>query len=201
MNALQAASPYVQQAIHDALYGNPAQQAARAAELRRQQEERERKAEEARARLLGESNEPDQLSMMGLQTSGASLQLLTGEAALQPMTTPKPAAETHSDAYNRGHDDAAGCGSANAGPFCANAADAASCVSDYSRGFEVGSGERKQRIVEAYRAGRQAGARDEPANAASDTRAGGECRIDWVQAYNQGYQETHAPAHAAVEQK
>lgn len=194
LNVMQAATPYVQQAIHDALYGNPAQDAAREAERRRQQEERARKEEETRARLLGESNEPGQMSMMGLQTSGASLQMMTGDQALQPMETPTPKQETHTDAYNRGHDDAARCGSANAGPYCAAAADTSACVSDYDNGFQVGSQERKERIVEAYQSGRQAGARNEPASAGADMRAEGECRVDWIQAYNQGYQETHAPA-------
>lgn len=201
LNAMQVASPYVQQAIHDAIYGNPAEQAARAEAYRRQQEEeareKVRKEDETRARLLGESNEPGQMSMMGLQTSGAPLQLMTGDQALQPMETPKPKPETHSDAYNRGHDDAARCGSANAGPFCAAAVDTSTCVSDYSNGYQVGEKQRKQKIVEAYQSGRAAGARNEQANAASDARAGGECRVEWIQAYNQGYQETHAPAHAA----
>lgn len=196
LNVMQAASPYVQQAIHDALYGNPAEEAAREAERRRQAEEKARKDEATKARLLGESNEPGQMSMMGLQTNGASLQMMTGDDALQPMETPKPKQEARSDAYNRGHDDAARCGSANAGPYCSAAADTTTCVNDYNGGFQVGSQERKQRIVEAYQAGRQAGARNERANAAGDARAEGECRIDWVQAYNQGYQETHAPVNA-----
>ncbi|HET8729787.1 MAG TPA: hypothetical protein VFM34_01585 [Moraxellaceae bacterium] len=201
LNVMQAASPYVQQAIHDALYGNPAEKAAREAERRRQAEEKARKDEATKARLLGESNEPGQMSMMGLQTNSASLQMMTGDDALQPMATSKPKQEARSDAYNRGHDDAARCGSANAGPYCSAATDTTTCVNDYNGGFQVGSQERKQHIVEAYEAGRQAGARNERANAAADARAEGECRIDWVQAYNQGYQETHAPANAVPASK
>ena len=85
LNVMQAASPYVQQAIHDALYGNPAEAAAREAEQRRQAEEKARKDEATKARLLGESNEPGQMSMMGLQTNGGSLQMMTGDDALQAM--------------------------------------------------------------------------------------------------------------------
>lgn len=195
LDTLQAASPYVQQAIHDALYGNPADRAARAAELQRQQEEKARQDAQTSARLLGQSGTPGELSLMGLQDTGASLQLMTGDEALQPLASTSPTAP--SEAYNRGHDDAARCGSANAGPFCAAAQDTATCVDDYNRGFEAGSQERKQRIVEAYQAGLQAGRRNEPANAAADARADGECRIDWVQAYNQGYQETHAARRVA----
>jgi hypothetical protein len=204
LNLMQAASPYVQQAIHDALYGNPQEAAARAAEAERRRQEKEARDEAVKRRLLGEPG-GDGMSMMGLQSQAASLQMMTGDQALRPLVDDKPPSgsppQTHSDAYSRGHDDAARCISSNAGPYCSAAADTSTCVGDYGQGYQVGAAERKQKLVEAFQAGQSAGQQGGLANGAADPRAGGECRSEWVEAYNAGYQITHAPLAAPVPKK
>jgi hypothetical protein len=204
LNLMQAASPFVQQAIHDALYGNPQEAAARAAEAERQRQEKEQHDEAVKRRLLGEPG-GDGMGMMGLQSQAATLQMMTGDQALRPMVDDKPpttaAPQTHSDAYSRGHDDAARCISSNAGPYCSAATDTSTCVGDYGQGYQVGAAERKQKLVEAFQAGQQAGQHGGLANGAADARADGECRSEWVEAYNAGYQITHAPQAAPVPKK
>lgn len=208
LNLMQAASPYVQQAIHDALYGNPqenaARAAARAAELQRQREEKARRDEADRRRLLGEPG-GEGMALMGLQSQATTLKMMTGDQALRPMVDDKPlpdtAPHTQSDAFTRGFEDAARCMSSNAGPYCSAANDTSACVGDYGQGYQVGGSARKQKLVEAFRAGQQAGQQGGLANGAADPRAGGDCRTEWLEAYNAGYQVTHAPQVAPVPAK
>jgi len=192
-------------AIGQSLRGNPeedarrqAEQAALAAEQKRQAEIQERKKEEARDRLLGKSpdgNASSGLSLMGVE-QGPGLELMLGDqtvsgpAANKQSTKKKPNSEKpKSGAYTKGFKDASGCYSQNAGPSCtdAGADQQQACVADYRAGFELGDKQRAMAMQEAYQAGQLAGARGGPANGAADPRAQGPCRTQWVEIYNRGH--------------
>lgn len=101
----------------------------------------------------------------------------------------------HPEAFTRGFNDASQCYSQNAGPRCAGVAAAQqnTCLSDYRAGYQIGDQQRRQVLEEAYHAGQEAGAKGELANAESDPRALGPCRIQWISAYTNGYgQGRHA---------
>lgn len=97
--------------------------------------------------------------------------------------------QDHSAAFNLGFQDASQCTSQNAGPRCAavTADQQQACLSDYRSGYQVGDKQRQQAMDEAGRIGQVAGASGKPADAASDPRALGPCRTEWIEAYNRGY--------------
>lgn len=197
--------PVLQQGIHDALYGNPeeeakrqAEEAARAAEQKRRADEQARRAEETKERLLGtlmDSGSSPELKLMGVAPS-PELKLMTEDPMVdasftRPNETNTKANNTKpkSGAYTKGFEDAGQCYSPNAGPYClgAGADQQPACVSDYRAGFELGDKQRELVMQEAYQAGQHAGASGGLADGASDARAKGSCRTQWVEAYNRGY--------------
>jgi len=186
-------------AIGQALRGNPeedarrqAEQAAQAAEAKRQAAIQERQKEEARDRLLGKSpggNDSSGLSLMGVEQS-PGLELMLGDQTVNGSAANKPNSEKpKSGAYTKGFQEASGCYSQNAGPACtgASADQQQACVADYRAGFELGDKQREMAMQEAYQAGQQAGASGGLANGASDPRAQGPCRTQWVESYNRGH--------------
>lgn len=187
------------QAIGDAIRGNPeedarrkAQAELRAEEQRRAAEEANRKLEEQKNRLLGgmmgvDDSQP--LGLMGVE-SGPGLSLMTDSAsAIAPSAKAVPSAGKKSSSYTKGFEHASQCISQNAGSACAGvtAEQQQACVADYRGGYDAGSIQRKLVLQEAYQAGHSATARGELANGASDPRALGPCRTDWIMAYNNGY--------------
>lgn len=175
------------------------EKAARDAELKRQKDE---EAEATKQRLLngmpgyGSSSE---LSLKGMD-SGSELHLKTGDEAMGSSASSGSSENTGgdrdknsrrkmmSDAYNKGYADASRCFSQNAGLSCMNASreEGESCLSAYRAGFASGDGERKSLMEEAYQAGLNAG-NDPYANGASDPRAVGPCRVQWIESYNRGH--------------
>ncbi len=210
LNGAQMMMPVLQQAVHNALYGNPEQDAARkaqeaaqaaaqAAEQQRQAEERARRAEATREQLLGKhrnSDAPGELSLMDI-TPAPDLQLMTGDQAPNSSAgnpaggNPPPGnnPSKHSDAYNKGYDDASQCYSQNAGPRCAAVAadQQLACITDYRAGYELGDKRRLFVLQEAYQSGQIAGAKGEADNGRSDPRAAGSCRQNWIITYSRGY--------------
>ncbi len=194
----------VGQELHKALFGSPeddarrrAEAAVRAAEQKRREEEAARRAEETKQRLLGESksSDPNSLSLMGVEPS-PDLQLMTGDESASASagpgsskSAPDAASTKHSEAFNKGFEDASQCYSQNAGPRCAavEADRQQACLSDYRAGYQVGDKQRQRILDEADRIGQLAGAGGKPAEAASDPRALGPCRTQWIEAYNRGY--------------
>ena len=188
-------------AIGQALRGNPeedarrqAEQAAQAAEAKRQAAIQERQKEEARDRLLGKSqsgNASSGLSLMGVEHS-PDLQLMTGDESVSLPAGTNPPNNTatpvkHTEAFTKGFQDASQCYSQNAGSRCAGiyGDQFQACLSDYRSGYQVGDKQRQQVLDEATRAGRSAsGLLDD---SASDPRALGPCRTQWIEAYNRGY--------------
>jgi hypothetical protein len=192
-------------ALSDSMFGNPeaearrrAEEGARAEERRRVEEETLRKDEETKNRLLGNMMNVDgspQLGLMGVE-SGPGLSLMTDSpSAIAPPARGAPAAvresanQAKSTAYSKGFEHASQCISQNAGSSCAGvtAEQQQACVADYRGGYDSGSKQKAFVLQEAYQAGQGAGARGELANASSDRRAGGQCRIEWVESYNRGY--------------
>ena len=117
-------------------------------------------------------------------------QTVSGPAANKQSTEKKPNnGKPKSGAYTKGFQDASGCYSQNAGPTCtgAGADQQQACVADYRAGFELGDKQRAMAMQEAYQAGQQAGASGGLANGASDPRAQGPCRTQWIEAYNRGH--------------
>ncbi len=182
-----------------ALFGDPeadarrkAQAELRAEEQRRAAEEANRKLEEQKNRLLGgmmgvDDSQP--LGLMGVE-SGPGLSLMTDSAsAITPPTKAVSPAGKKSSSYTKGFEHASQCISQNAGSACAGvtANQQQACVADYRGGYDSGSIKRKLVLQEAYQAGQGAAARGELANAASDPRALGPCRTDWIMAYNNGH--------------
>jgi len=174
-----------------------AAEATRIAEQRRREEEAARRAEETKQRLLGESkgSDPNALALLGVEPA-PDLQLMTGDESLNASARPNPSSnnapggpQNHSAAFNLGFQDASQCYSQNAGPRCAGApADQQqACLSDYRSGYQVGDKQRQRAMDEAGRVGQQAGASGKPADAASDPRALGPCRTQWIETYNRGY--------------
>ena len=183
--------------INKALWGDPAADArrkaeeeasaeARAEELRRANEEALRKAEETKNRLLGGMLGVEgsaSLGLMGVE-SGPALSLMTDSASAVT-----PPAGKKSDSFTKGFEHASQCFSQNSGSACAGVAagQQQTCVADYRGGYDSGSIQRKLVLQEAYQAGQGAAARGKLANGASDPRALGPCRTDWIMAYNNGY--------------
>ena len=190
-------------ALIQGLQGDPAAdarrraaEAARSAEQRRRDEEAARQAEDTKNRLLGEtkSSDPNSLSLMGVEPA-QDLQLMTGDESISPpagTNSPNNAAAApvkHSEAFTMGFNDANQCYSQNAGSRCSGVTGDQwqACLSDYRSGYQVGDKQRQQSMDEAYRVGQSAGASGLLADAASDPRALGPCRTQWIEAYNRGY--------------
>ena len=134
--------------------------------------------------MIGVDNSP-QLGLMGVESSpGLSL-----------MTDSPSANQGRSTAYSKGFEHASQCISQNAGSSCAGASadQQQSCVADYRGGYDSGSIQRNLVLQEAYQAGQGAAARGELANGASDARALGPCRTDWIMAYNNGHFAAKSP--------
>jgi len=187
------------QAIGDAIRGNPAEDARRQAEAqlraeeqRRAVEEANRRQEEQKNRLLGGMMGVDgsaPLGLMGVE-SGSELKLMTDSASTMATPAKKaPPASKKSASYTKGFEHASQCISQNAGSACAGVTgkQQQACVADYRGGYDSGSIQRKLVLQEAYQAGQSAAARGEFANGASDPRALGPCRTDWIMAYNSGH--------------
>ncbi len=173
------------------------EQKRRAAEQQRQAEAEElRRQEMTKERILGELKGMESSGELGLKMdSDSGLPLKTGGASVSAAPpTPdmlKPDAEKpipRSDAYTRGFNDASGCYSQNT-TYCAGvrADQQQTCPAEYRAGYYAGDKQRKIVMDEAYRAGQHAGANGELANGASDARADGTCRTEWIQAYNKGH--------------
>jgi len=193
------------QEIGKALFGDPeadarrkAEEGLRAEQQRRAAEEANRKQEEQKNRLLGNmigvDNSPP-LGLMGVE-SGAGLSLMTDSpSAITPPAQGAPPAvgmsadQAKSTAFSKGFEHASKCISQNAGSSCAGATaeQQQDCVADYRAGYDSGSQQNSLVLQEAYRAGQGAAARGELANAASDQRAQGPCRIEWIESYNRGH--------------
>jgi len=190
-------------AIGEALRGNTdedarrqAEQAAQTAEAKRQEIIQEQQKDEARDRLLGNSqggNASSSLSLMGVDHS-PGLKLMTGDESISPPVATNPlnnAATTmkHSEAFNNGFQDASQCYSQNAGSRCANITGEKwkVCLSDYRSGYKVGEQQQHQNMDEATRIGQSAGESGKVTSADSDPRGLGPCRSQWIEAYNRGY--------------
>lgn len=205
LNGAQILMPALQQGIHDAIYGNPQEAARRAqenairrAEQKRRDEEEARQAEETKKRLLGETNnsDPNSLSLMGVE-SPRDLQLMTGDEALSasPRPTPSdnrdpsPSSMPQSNNFKLGFEDANQCYSQNSGARCSGLAGEQwqVCLADYRSGYQVGEKQHRMLLAEAYQVGQNAGSKGELAHAASDPRALGPCRTQWIESYNNGY--------------
>ena len=197
--------------LNKALWGDPAadarrkaeaETAAEAARLRaaeaeaarlRAEEETLKKHEEMKSRLLGGMMGVDgspSLGLMGVE-SGPGLSLMTDSASAIA-----PPAGKKSDSFTKGFEHASQCISQNAGSACAGvtADRQQSCVADYRGGYDSGSIQKKLVLQEAYQAGQSAAARGELANGASDPRALGPCRTDWIMAYNNGHFGAKSPS-------
>lgn len=185
--------------INKALFGDPeadarrrAEASIRAEEQRRAAEEASRKLEEQKNRLLGGMmgvDDSQSLGLMGVE-SGPGLSLMTDSAsAIATPAKAVPPAGKKSSSYTKGFEHASQCISQNSGSACAGvtADQQQACVADYRGGYDSGSIKRKLVLQEAYQAGQGAATRGELANGASDPRALGPCRTDWIMAYNNGH--------------
>lgn len=185
--------------INKMLFGDPegdarrrAEERVRAEEQHRAAEEQNRRQEEQKNRLLGgmlgvENSQP--LGLMGVD-SGPELGLMT-DSASSIATSAKTAspAGNKSQSYAKGFEHASQCYSQNSGPACVGvtADQMQGCVSDYRGGYDAGTKQRTQVMDEAFQAGRGAGSSGGIANAASDARATGSCRTEWINTYNRGF--------------
>lgn len=104
-------------------------------------------------------------------------------------------AGSKSSSYTKGFEHASQCYSQNSGPACAGvtAGQQQACVADYRGGYDAGSVQRTLVMSEALQAGRGAGTSGGLVNGASDARATGPCRTEWIATYNRGFFEA---AHA-----
>lgn len=188
-----------------ALFGDPeadarrkVEERLRADEQRRAAEEADRKLEEQKNRLLGgmigvETAQP--LGLMGVESDpGLSLMTDSPSAIASPakgaqLAAGKRANHALSTVFTTGFEHASQCISQNAGSACAGvtAEQQQTCVSDYRAGYDSGSKQRTFVLQEAYQAGQGAAARGELDNGASDQRAQGPCRIDWIKSYSRGH--------------
>jgi len=188
--------------------GNPAQAQARALEQKRLAEEEAKRQEATKERLLGEMQGVENTANLQIMDDSGSgeLALMTGDEAVSTSVAPPKNsqskgsnAKSKSAAYTKGFNDASGCYSQNAGPYCigASAKQQQACLADYRTGFASGDKQQKLALDEAYKAGQHAGASGELVNGASDPRAQGSCRLPWIEAYNRGHfrgKHANAPA-------
>jgi hypothetical protein len=191
-----------------------AREAARAAELQRQAEEQQRREEEQRRAEMLRQQELSRQRLLGSlkgarPSTGLALKRIGSDTDLQLKTLEQPIASSasgqrksngrdtndprplRSDAYSRGFADASQCYSQNAVPYCTGVPrdQGELCLSDYRAGYTGGDEQRKQLMADAFQAGRRAGEIGGPANGASDPRAEGACRVQWIETYNRGHFE------------
>ncbi len=97
-----------------------------------------------------------------------------------------------SGGYAKGFQAATRCFSQSAGTACTGLGteQQAACLAGYRAGYRAGETSRQQALEVAYMAGQSAGAAGQLANGASDPRAGGPCRVQWIESYNRGYFES-----------
>jgi hypothetical protein len=109
--------------------------------------------------------------------------------ASQAVTEAKAPPKVGSAGFTKGFEAASQCYSQNAGPACTGltADQQQACVAGYRAGYETGDKQRQLVMAEALKAGSATGAAGGPANAASDPRAEGPCRMQWIETYNRGY--------------
>jgi hypothetical protein len=182
------------------LFGDPDADARRRAAAAVRSEELRGEAdsgrEEQRSRLLESMIDVDRSVQPGLDRVGPSPgpALMSDEPSsitppARPLAGRADAGLARSPAYSRGFEHASGCFSENAGPSCVGATGGQqqACLVAYRAGYDAGSVQRDLVLREARQAGRDAGARGELANAASDPRALGPCRVTWIEAYNEAH--------------
>ncbi|MHB2026300.1 MAG: hypothetical protein ACYCPQ_06635 [Elusimicrobiota bacterium] len=165
------------------------QQAADAANAQAvvaQQAERNRENQDAAARAAQIKAAQDAHFQQARDNAAANLK---GAGDSDSGVKPSPGPKTKPAGYAKGFADASGCFSRNAGRYCAGA-DATgqhACLTAYGAGFDLGEIKRKAAMQEAYAAGRQAGGSGKLADGASDARAQGSCRVEWIENYNRGF--------------
>jgi hypothetical protein len=105
------------------------------------------------------------------------------------VTEAKAPPKVGSAGFTKGFEAASQCYSQNAGRACTGltADQQQACVAGYRAGYEAGDKVRQQVMGEAYKAGTSAGAAGGLDNSASDPRAEGPCRVEWIKTYNRGY--------------
>jgi hypothetical protein len=193
-------------AIANSLKTDPAEEARRKAaeealaeDRRRTEEERFRVEEERKNKLLETMmsvGESPQLGLMGVD-SGPGLSLMTGDQAVSASASldksnqddNKSGSQSKSVGYTKGFEDASQCFSQNSGARCAgmDANQQQTCLSDYRLGYAAGDKQRVLVMNEAFASGEYAGKTGELANGASDPRADGPCRLQWIETYNRGH--------------
>jgi len=194
------------QGLHQALFGDPEQaareQAARAAqeaEQRRVEEEKQRRFEAEKGRVLDQMGGGS--SAMSFKDDAAPEARDASAPALEAKPAPKPMdPRFKSPAFSSGFDAASRCASRSGGAACGavpgDQLDA--CMDDYRAGYDFGAKQEAARLELAAKKGETAGASGKRDDAASDPDSGGDCRIQWVEAYNRGYfQGAHAARPAA----
>ena len=202
------------------------EKARQRAEAERSRQEKERRFAERKAQILGQlSGGSGKLSFKDDEESPAAappspqapdapetpsaapaaatrLAFKDDEAAAAPATPqPKqPDPRFKNPTFSKGYDAASRCFSANSGPACAgSAADKMDvCLNDYRAGYEVGRKTAQAALDLAARKGEGAAMSGQANNAASDPDANGDCRTQWVEAYNRGYFQA---AHSAARKK
>ena len=101
---------------------------------------------------------------------------------------PKPD-EKKSAGYQTAFKHATECISRNAGSTCSagTAEQTHACVVDYNAGYEAGQKSVQIAMKEAFAAGEAAGKSGKLDDGASDERATGGCRTQWIESYSQGH--------------
>lgn len=94
-------------------------------------------------------------------------------------------------AFKKGFDQGINCYSSSAFSHCASEQDATiyqRCVGNYNAGYQKGESQKQTLLMQA----RQMGALDKqqgnPRNSFNEPGAQGDCRVEWIKAYNTGYQ-------------
>lgn len=192
------------------------EKARQRAEAERLRQENERRFAEKKARILGQmSGGAGTLSFKGDDQPGAPPAAGPAPADIASRTA-APAASSSSSlrfkddseaesqapltkdprfknpTFSKGYEAASRCFSANSGPACADVSgeQAEVCLNDYRAGFEVGRKKAQEELDHAARKGAGAAMSGLPNEAASDPDSNGDCRTQWVEAYNRGYFQT-----------
>ncbi|HZQ75039.1 MAG TPA: hypothetical protein VFB08_19155 [Burkholderiales bacterium] len=120
------------------------------------------------------------------------LDALAGQIRAAEQGRASTAPRVDSAGYGKGLEAASQCFSQNAGAACAGLGieQQTACLDGYRAGYQAGETRRQLAMAEAYRAGESAGAGGGLANGASDPRAAGPCRVQWIESYNRGYFES-----------
>lgn len=197
------------QGLHNALFGDPqaaaaqrAREAALAEQRRQAALEKRREDDATKDRLLGEMMGVDAAADGGAASARpdeASLGLLS-DAAAAGKTDPRLSdPRFKSPSFSKGYDDAERCGTQNSGAACADVSgdQAASCFNDYKAGYAAGQKKQAALLERAARKGAGAAMSGLQDNAASDPDSDGDCRTQWVEAYNRGYFQAAHPSRNA----